>query len=291
MSRGGKILPRRRANGGESLPLRNVHDAAMSRHPRGIRLAIPLAMKASVTTFAAGFKRLRGFARAALVGILTLAAGTLTAETTEHSTDTRWQPPATIAEAARAAAKATTAGDVEAVAVDARLKLARCATPLQTKIERALERGSGTVAVSCSEPTPWRLFVPVRARDDAVVLVLARNMQTGEVLTANDFESARRSSASLPYDYVTAGTDVVGLTLRRTQAAGSVLTAAALQAPEVVRRGELVTLTAGDGLISVKSEGVALEAARLRERLKVRTASGRVIEGTAEAPGQVRVGS
>lgn len=248
-------------------------------------------MAASLPTFGAELKRLRGFARTALVGILTLAAGALTAETPEQTGDPRWQPPATIAEAARAAASATTTGDVEAVAIDSRLKLAHCATPLQTKIERAIERGNGTVAVSCSEPTPWRLFVPVRARNDAVVLVLARNMQSGEVLTASDFERARRSSASLPFDYVTDGTDVVGLMLRRTQAAGSVLTNAALQAPELVRRGELVTLTAGDGPITVKSEGVALEAARLKQRLKVRTASGRVIEGTAEAPGQVRVGS
>jgi flagella basal body P-ring formation protein FlgA len=147
------------------------------------------------------------------------------------------------------------------------------------------------VAVSCARPTPWRLFVPVRARNDAAVLVLARNMQQGEVLTASDYEVARRSSSALPYDYLTAGADVAGLTLRRTQAAGSVLTSAALQAPEIVRRGELVTLTAGHGPIAVKSEGVALEAARLRQRLKVRTASGRVIEGMVEAPGQVRVGS
>jgi flagella basal body P-ring formation protein FlgA len=52
-----------------------------------------------------------------------------------------------------------------------------------------------------------------------------------------------------------------------------------------------VTLTAGDGPVAVKSEGVALEAARLRQRLKVRSASGRIIEGTAEGPGLVRVGS
>jgi flagellar basal body P-ring formation protein FlgA len=110
-------------------------------------------------------------------------------------------------------------------------------------------------------------------------------------LTATDVEPARRSSASLPYDYLTEGTDIVGLALRRTQAAGSVLTTAALHAPEVVRRGELVTLTAGDGPVAVKSEGIAMEAARLRQRIKVRSASGRVIEGTAEGPGQVRVGT
>jgi flagella basal body P-ring formation protein FlgA len=79
--------------------------------------------------------------------------------------------------------------------------------------------------------------------------------------------------------------------MRRTQPAGAVVTAAALAAPEVVRRGELVTLTSGNGAIDVKSEGIALEPARLNQRLKVRSASGRVIEGTAEGPGRVRVGS
>jgi flagella basal body P-ring formation protein FlgA len=236
-------------------------------------------------------ERSRRFARLALAGILTLAAGALTAGARAQGADSRWQPPATIAEAARAAAAATISGDVEAVAVDERLKLARCTEPLETKIERALERGRGTVAVSCSDPSPWRLFVPVRASNDATVLVLARSMQPGEVLAAADVEAARRSSVSLPYDYLTEGTDVVGLTLKRTQAAGSVLTTAALQAPEVVQRGDLVTLTAGDGPITVQSEGIALEGARLRQRLKVRSASGRVLEGTAEGPGQVRVGS
>jgi flagella basal body P-ring formation protein FlgA len=248
-------------------------------------------MSALQSMSAADPERSRRFARIAVAGILTLAAGALTAGAGAQDADSRWQQPATIAEAARAAAAATTSGDVEAVAVDERLKLARCTGPLETKIERAVERGRGTVAVSCSDPTPWRLFVPVRSSNDATALVLARNMQPGEVLTAADVEVARRSSASLPYDYVTEGTDVVGLALKRTQAAGSVLTTAALQAPEVVQRGELVTLTAGDGPITVKSEGIALEGARLRQRLKVRSASGRVVEGTAAGPGQVRVGS
>ena len=91
------------------------------------------------------------------------------------------------------------------------------------------------------------MFVPVRAVDDATVLVLTRNVQPGEVMTAADFEVARRSSASLPYDYLTDGAEVVGLTMRRTQATGAVLTAAGAQAPEVVRRGELVTLSPATG--------------------------------------------
>lgn len=284
-------MPRRSAARGESLPLSASRTQPIVAEGVAYVLHYPSVMSALQSILATQLQRSRCFVGAAVVGILTLAAGALTAGARAQDADSRWQSPATIAAAARAAAAATTSGDVEAAAVDERLKLARCAQPLEAKIERAVERGRGTVAVSCSEPTPWRLFVPVRASNDATVLVLARNMQPGEVLTAADVAATRRSSASLPYDYVTEGTDVVGLTLKRTQAAGSVLTTAALQAPEVVQRGELVTLTAGDGPIAVKSEGVALEGARLRQRLKVRSASGRVIEGTAEGPGQVRVGS
>ena len=236
-------------------------------------------------------KQLRVSMRRALVGILTLAVGTLTVGARADEADSRWQPPETIAAAAREAAAATGASNIEAAAIDERLKLNRCAAPLDAKVERALIRGQGTVAVSCSSPTPWRLFVPVRARSDVAVLVLARNVQPGEVLVAEDLAVQQRSSTSLPYDYLSNSTQAVGLAMRRTQPAGAVVTAAALEFPEVVRRGELVTLTAGEGAIAVKSEGVALEPARLKQRLKVRSASGRVIEGTAEGPGQVRVGS
>jgi flagella basal body P-ring formation protein FlgA len=248
-------------------------------------------MTPSAFAMSSSYAQLRHLARAALVGILTVGAGALTGGVSaDDIVDLRWQPPATIAEAARAAAATSGTGDIEAVAVDARLKMNRCATPLDAKVERAITRGTGTVVVSCSAP-PWRLFVPVRATNDVDAVVLARNVQPGDRLTAADVSVARRSSAALPYDYLSDAAQAVGLTMRRTQPAGAVLTAAALEAPEVVRRGELVTLTSGDGPISVKAEGTALAPARLNQRVKVRSSSGRVIEGTAEGPGQVRVGS
>ena len=74
------------------------------------------------------------------------------------------------------------------------------------------------------------------------------------------------------------------------QPAGAVLLAAALEQPPGVDRGGLVTLIATNATVQVKAEGVALEPGRLKERVRVRSASGRVVEGVVEAPGQVRVG-
>ena len=231
-----------------------------------------------------GRKGFRRIARAALVGILTSAAGSLTVRAAA------WQSPDSIRAAARAAAMENGAADVEAVAVDERLKLPACAETLKTQMQRVIQRGSGTVAVSCLGPDPWRLFVPVRVVDQRSVVVLRRSVQPGEVLTAEDLEVRHAAAVSLPLDYVDKPELAVGHTLRRAQPAGAVLLAGALEQPQGVERGALVTLIAAGATIEVKAEGVALEPARIKERVRVRSASGRVVEGLVEAPGQVRVG-
>jgi flagella basal body P-ring formation protein FlgA len=226
-----------------------------------------------------------------LVGILTLTVGALTFGAPAQAPAVAWQPPATIAAAAREAAASAGAGEVEAVAIDERLKLKPCGAPLETQITRPIQRGQGTVAVSCRGPEPWRLFVPVRTTNEVPALVLTRSVQPGEVLAAEHLAVAQRSAAALPFDYLSDPAQAIGFAVRRSQAAGAVLVPALIESPQVVERGALVTLIARDGPITVKSEGVAIESARLNQRVKVRSASGRVIEGTAEGPGQVRVGS
>ena len=234
-----------------------------------------------MTFGAKGFGRI---AHAALVGILTFAAGSLTVRAAV------WQSPDSIRTAARAAALQNGAADVEVVAVDDRLKLPECGDALRTEMQRVIQRGSGTVAVSCQGPEPWRLFVPIRVTQQLPVVVLRRSVQPGEVLGANDLEVRQLASAGLPFDYVGKAELAVGQTVRRSQPAGAVLLAAALEQPLGVERGALVTLIATNATVQVKAEGVALEPGRLKERVRVRSASGRVVEGVVEAPGQVRVG-
>jgi flagella basal body P-ring formation protein FlgA len=231
---------------------------------------------------------LRGFGRRALVGILAFAVGALTLRANAEDASSPWHAPEDIASAARGAI--TGAGRIEALAIDERLKLKRCERPLETEVTRPIQRGNGMVAVRCDGPTAWRLFVPVRATDPVTVVVAARTLKPGEVLAPADVAVEQRPSAALPYDFVGDAAQAVGLTVRRTQAAGAVLAQGALEHPEVVARGALVTLVSTSGTVTVQSEGIALEPGRLRQRVRVRSASGRVVEGTAEGPGQVRVG-
>jgi flagellar basal body P-ring formation protein FlgA len=236
---------------------------------------------------------LRRCAARALVGILTLAAGALTLSAAAEPS--QWQSPESIRDAARelvlSAHAESTAVTVDAIAVDERLKLPACSAPLEAQAQGAFRNGRGTVAVSCAGAQPWRLFVPVRAHVAAVALVAKRNLQAGEVIAADDVELREASSASLPYEFLTEPAQAAGLTVRRTIPAGTVLVPAALERPRVIERGALVTLISGRGAVAVRGEGVALEAAGLRQRVRVRAASGRVVEGVVESATEVRVGS
>jgi flagella basal body P-ring formation protein FlgA len=235
------------------------------------------------------FFGLLGGTRRITVGILTLAAALLTLS----AGAAEWQSPESVRAAARdyVARTAGSAVRVEAAAVDDRLKLPACSEPLVATAQSALRNGQGTVAVSCAGAQPWRLYVPVRTATDVGVLVVQRDVAAGERLTVADLAVVERPSGSLPYQYFTAVEQAVGHVVRRTLPAGTVLVPAAVDTPRVVERGALVTLVAGGGAVAVRAEGVALESAGVDERVRVRSASGRVIEGVVAASGEVQVGA
>ncbi len=174
--------------------------------------------------------------------------------------------------------------------MDDRLKLPACSKPLEAFAERPLRNGQGTVTVACSGASAWRLFVPVRATHNVSVVVAANSLSRGQRISKADVRLHQSSSVTLPLDYVTRLEDVVGLTLRRSVPAGTVLVTGAMDHPNLVARGDLVTLVAGSGGIMVKAAGTALEDAALTERVRVRTQAGRVVEGVVEALNLVRVG-
>ena len=236
-------------------------------------------------------RRLRGVVPCFAVGILTLAGGILTLDGARAA---EWQPPESIRDAARALALRSLSGSetvqIDAVGVDERLRLPACGEPLTAAVEQAFARGRGTVAVACAGPQAWRLFVPVRTSRNVPVVVLRRAVRRGQVVTEADVALETRSSAALPYDYLLDLEDAVGLTVKRTVSAGTVLVPAALERARLIERGAVVTLVSAAGPVQVKSQGIAVEPAGADQRVRVRTASGRIVEGTVTANGDVQVG-
>ena len=206
-----------------------------------------------------------------------------------------WQDPSSIREAAETFAHESLAGfsgvKILASGIDERVRLPRCAAPLTATAPRGLTGGQGVVNVGCKQPSAWQLFVPVRASYLIGAVVASQGLRRGQLLTAADLRVEQRDSGSLPAAYLSRLDEALGMKLRRSVPAGAVLNPAALDTPRAVRRGELVTLIAGGSGVLVKSQGEALEDAALDSRLRVRTPSGRVVEGIVGPDNQVFIGA
>jgi flagellar basal body P-ring formation protein FlgA len=191
-----------------------------------------------------------------LVGIATVLIGS--------SAAAEWQTLESIERAAEhhvaSAAEATSERVVvEADPLDTRLQLPLCEGELATDTPYGNPRANRTtVEVSCPGPA-WRVFVPVSLEAYGRVVVAARPLPRDAVLTRADLSIEERALGQLGRGYIASPETVVGLKLRRAVAAGAPLAPAALASPRLVERGQIVTLQASSGGISVAMTGTALQ--------------------------------
>lgn len=197
-----------------------------------------------------------------------------------------FQPAESIQQAAMAAVPGAGSSGVEIEAVvDSALRLPACTTSLQ-----AQPASSGTIEVVCPGNTGWRLYVPVRVRRVQEVLVLQRPLMPGELLTGDALALESRDVGRVVGALVDPNA-VLGYRLRRPLAAGTVLTAADVQSPRLVRRGDSVVVVARAGGIEVRTSGKALGDAGAGERVNVENLSSRrMLQGVVRPGGEVEVG-
>lgn len=178
---------------------------------------------------------------------------------------------------------------LSANALDERLRLPACTAPLRS-VPAEARGGQVNVAVQCEAPVAWSVYVGVKISDIRPVLVLSRSAQRGETLDRSLLSLQERDVGSLPFGYLTDLGQIQGQLLRRAASAGSVLTPELVEAPRLVRRGDLVTVTARTGGIEIRTQGKAMRDGVRGERIPVENASSRrVVEGQVTGSGQVEV--
>lgn len=185
-------------------------------------------------------------------------------------------------------------GELESVTIDRldpRLKLKACTGALEPSLPRSQpSAGRLTVAVRCHEPTPWRVYVPVRIVRMVEVVVARQPLQRGIALTADDLAVERRDVADLRGAYYHAPQELAGLQTTRRLARGEIVSAGHVAEPVLVRRGHAVTLEASGGGINISAPGRALGDGSEGDPVRVRnTRSERVVEGRVIGRDRVRV--
>ena len=175
--------------------------------------------------------------------------------------------------------------------LDSRLRLAACAHPLKVGLPAgATFRARMTLAVSCAGASSWTVYVPVSIETQSSVLVLRHAAGRGMRLTAQDVEVQTRLVSGPGDDYLTDIAELDGRTLKRPLGAGAALTADAMAADALIKRGQQVTLLAAAGGMEVRARGVAMTDAPAAGRVKAQNlSSGRIVEGVVETSDVIRI--
>jgi flagella basal body P-ring formation protein FlgA len=207
------------------------------------------------------------------------------------------QAPEALVQAARGAAltAAREAGVNNSTASvarpDPRLRLADCPAPLDARLTGQTRLpGRAVVRVSCPVAPGWSVHLPVSVQASGEVLVAARPLPRGHRLQAGDLRRQTAELGALSGQYLLDDAAAVGQALRRSLGAGERLTPGVLQAPVLVRRGDLVTLQVQSPGFVIRSSGRAMASGAQGDRIAVENpATRRVVQGTVTGEGSVAV--
>ncbi|HCB12614.1 MAG TPA: flagellar basal body P-ring formation protein FlgA [Gammaproteobacteria bacterium] len=176
--------------------------------------------------------------------------------------------------------------------LDRRLRLPKCQTALEAFLPSgARTAGNTSVGVRCPDAKPWSIYLSANVRIYDQVLIARRFLRRGTILSAADVQFERRELSTLPGGYETDPQQLIGRQLQHALMIGKVISPRSVKVTPAVRRGETVTLIAGQSGIEITSSGIALSDASIGERLRVRNESSqRVIEGKVTANRRVEIG-
>ncbi len=121
------------------------------------------------------------------------------------------------------------------------------------------------------------------------VVVLARALPMGAILSISDIQMERRDTGSV-LAYFTDLAQVTNMTLTQALGANAILTPQVLRAPIVIRRRQSVSLVVKADGLEVRMAGEALSDASAGQLVKVRNlTSKRVVEGVVSQEGVIFV--
>ncbi len=181
--------------------------------------------------------------------------------------------------------------DIRVGKLDSRLRLSQCNLPLEVYLPSgSRDLGRLTVGVRCSDQKPWSLHVPVTVTIYQNVIVTAKSLPRGKILTMNDLKTAKYDKSKLPAGYIDEPADGVGFELKRQLSIGVPLTTAMIRKPRIIKRGQHVSIIATAGGMEVRMAGKALAHGAVGDRIRVlNLKSKKKVEGTVTSSGDIRV--
>jgi flagella basal body P-ring formation protein FlgA len=178
---------------------------------------------------------------------------------------------------------------VKVGAIDPRLSLAACPAPEAFLQPGARAWGKTTVAVRCSAPTTWTVYIQAQISVLAEYVAAAVPLAQGQPLEQGQLVLMQGDIASMPNGIITDMAQAIGRSPTVSLAAGTPLRLDTLKSKPVIQQGQMVRLVSTGAGFSVSSEARAIGTAGAGQVVQVRTPTGAIVSGTAKAGGLVEV--
>jgi flagella basal body P-ring formation protein FlgA len=158
------------------------------------------------------------------------------------------------------------------------------------ELDRTRDTFRATISAPSADDPQAVLNLSGTIRHMVQVPVLKSTLKNGDIIGARDIDSIAVYARDLQSDMVLDGESIVGLTPRRVAPAGKPLRGMDLEAPELVSRGDNVTLVFDSAPLFLTAKGKALQNGGMGDLVRVvNVASNRPIEGIITGAGQVSV--
>jgi flagella basal body P-ring formation protein FlgA len=124
------------------------------------------------------------------------------------------------------------------------------------------------------------------------VPVLREPMRPGVIIGARDLDFIDVKESDLRHDMITDTKDLIGMTPRRMASSGKPLNTLDVEAPQIIARGDLVTMLFQQAGMTLTASGKALENGAKGDTIRVvNTSSDKTIEGIVTAEKEVTITS
>jgi flagella basal body P-ring formation protein FlgA len=175
--------------------------------------------------------------------------------------------------------------------LDPRPQMPRCTEALSGFLRLGTKiSGRTVVGVRCNGQSPWKMYLTVDVVVTEAVLIAARTLPGGHVVTTDEVRVEERDVSGMVGGYLSTANELVGQRLKHQLMAGRVITPSMLQADLMIRRGQSVTILVKSDSLHIRMSGKALADGAVNQRIKVENqATKRVVEGLVRSPEHVEV--
>jgi len=176
---------------------------------------------------------------------------------------------------------------ISVATLDPRITINPCQSVLNINLPENVNSRNLNVKITCSDLTPWYIYLPAKVEITLPVLVAKNTIFKGSMISNDNIEIHYIASYKIRGEVLKDKSIVIGAKAKRRIAKGRSISKKSIC---VVCKGDTVVIIASSDNFSIKTQGVSLNSGNINEQIKVKnTRSKRVITATVKAINRVEI--